>query len=116
MASTIVEEDVVVSPELSVAIDVRVYTPLEVGVHETVYGWVEVVPMEIPFAKNWTLAIVPLGEVAFAVTVTPVPTVTVPPVLGVTRFTTGGGSAVTYTKTLVLLTLSLRLSTTWAEM
>src|SRR5208282_3554458 len=94
-ASTMIEPDVVVSPALSVAMAVRVNSPVVVGVQLNVNGDVVTFPSEIPFWKNCTDAIVPDEETALALMATAVPTVTVPPEVGEVMFTVGGGSVTT---------------------
>ena len=96
VTTAVTAAEVVLLPTLSIATAVRVKLPTAVGVQTAVYGkLVSMVPRAVPFTKNWTLAMVPLGELAVAVRFCVVLTSTLPP-SGVTA-TTGGAPAETLT-------------------
>ena len=115
-ASITSADDVVVSPALSVATAVSVYTPDERGVNVVVYGGeVTGVPIAMPFSKNCTWVIVPEGAEASAVSVMGCDTVDMLPACGEMMLTVGGGSVTTVTLIVGLVATLPSLSVTSAE-
>ena len=111
---TLTAELVAWLPEVSVAIAVSENVPVVLGENVAVYGNAASVPSETPFAKNCTLAIVPVVAVAVAVTVVDELTAREEPVAGAVTLTVGALPPVTVTVLVDDVVVAPRLSVTTA--